>query len=243
MRKFNITKDPHEKDCNIYKRRVINIKEGVTVLTGCNGSGKTTLLQMIKSDLEKNKIPVISYDNLHDGGVAAKEQAMLSGDMRLLATSVCSSEGENIILNMTTMAKRIGYFVRDCENPKRHNIFDDDEDIDEKPEDISKPEEYWILFDAIDSGLSIDNIMDVKTYLFEPIIKDITAKNRKVYIIVSANSYEMCKDEQCFDVQSCNYIDFPDYNTYRQYILESREIKDKIYKDFEDKHKKKKEIR
>lgn len=47
-------------------------------------------------------------------------------------------------------------------------------------------------------------------------------KNVEVYIVVSANSYEMASGEQCLDVWSGKYITFEDYEDYRRYILKTR---------------------
>ena len=49
-------------------------------------------------------------------------------------------------------------------------------------------------------------------------------------IVVSANEYEMARGENCFDVYNGKYIKFKDYEEYRQFILDSKEIKEKRYK-------------
>lgn len=56
----------------------------------------------------------------------------------------------------------------------------------------------WFFFDAIDSGLSVDNIVDVKEYMFKTIFR--TAPNTDIYIVVTANEYEFARGEECFDV-------------------------------------------
>lgn len=43
-RKFQLERDYYEEGLNLYKKKTIEIKPGVTVLVGCNGIGKTTLL-------------------------------------------------------------------------------------------------------------------------------------------------------------------------------------------------------
>ena len=91
----------------------------------------------------------------------------------------------------------------------------------------------WIFFDAIDSGLSVDNVVDVKECLFKTIFDD--NPNTDVYIIVSANEYELARDESCFDVYNGKYIKFKDYEDYRNFILKTRKIKDKrVYKEDEE---------
>lgn len=207
MRKFKIYKDYNDMGCDIYKKGTITINSGVTVLVGCNGMGKTTLLHQLKRTLEKDDIPLISFDNLINGGSNARSKAGFYGDMEFLATSLCSSEGENIVLNLGKLAGEIGRFVKKNKNSP----------------------EMWILLDAVDSGLSVDNIVDVKEYLFKTIIDD--NPNSDIYIIVSANEYELARNENCFDVYNGKYIKFKDYEEYRDYILNSREEKDKrVYK-------------
>lgn len=207
MKKLTIVKDWYGEDERIlYKKSRIQIKEGVTVLVGCNGSGKTTLLSQIKHQLEKENIEYFSYDNFNDGGSRSKEKVGYYGQMDLLAEMICSSEGENIGINMGQQSAKMGKYSREV---------------------ATKQDELWFLLDAIDSGLSIDNIIDIKEYLFKTIIEHNT--NKKVYIIVSANEYELCRNEQCFDVTNCEYVEFKDYEEYRNFIINSKKIKEESF--------------
>lgn len=206
-RTFTISTKPYD-DCTLHNRKNFTINPGLTVLVGCNGAGKTTMLNHIKYELEKNEIPVFQYDNVHDGGSNAISRAGVYGQMNTLASLLCSSEGEKINQNIGQAAGQIGGFVRKNSNKG----------------------EVWILFDAIDSGYSIDNIIETKRDLFETIIEDCGNRNIDVYIVVSANSYEMACGEQCLDIWSGKYITFENYNEYKQYILKTRERKDKRYK-------------
>ena len=67
-RKFKLWKDPYDCGIDLYKKKTIEIKTGVTVLVGCNGIGKTTLLHCIKDSLKKEKIPCMEFNNLIEGG-------------------------------------------------------------------------------------------------------------------------------------------------------------------------------
>lgn len=226
-RKFTLERDYYDEGFDLYKKRTITIKPGITVLVGCNGTGKTTLMHQIKYQLKKNNIPCISFDNLHDGGSKAISEAVFFEDFGHVATAVCSSEGENIVMNLANLASRIGGFVRTGKDNGKNakldrafaRIFSD-----EKEEEKEISNEKWILLDAVDSGLSIDNVLDVKEYLFKTIIEDY--KEGEVYIIVSANAYEMAREEQCFDVYNGKYITFSDYEEYRDFVLNSRKRKD-----------------
>lgn len=202
MRTFEIARDWYGSGCNIYKKKMIEINPGVTVLVGCNGSGKTTLIEQMKEILYVEKVPYISFSNLTDGGDIARANAVARGDMAFSAESLLSSEGENIILNLGNFASKIGSFIRKNQDKQ----------------------EMWIFLDAIDSGLSLDNIVELKE-LFKLMLSD--AKEADLYIVTSANGYELAKEEDCFDVYSGEYIRFNDYEDYRQFILKSRERKNK----------------
>ena len=148
----------------------------------------------------------VEFDNEHDGGHNARSRAAYHDDFSFLATSLCSSEGENIVMNLGNLASKMGRYTGTCD---REGLQD----------------EYWFLLDAVDSGLSIDNIDDLKQYLFKTIID--RHPDKSVYILVTANSYEMCRGEQCLDVHSGTYREFEDYENYRKFIMDCRETKDK----------------
>ena len=59
------------------------------------------------------------------------------------------------------------------------------------------------MLDAVDSGLSVDNIVDVKEQLFKTILE--YNYGNEIYIVISANEYEMARGEQCFDVYNYNF--------------------------------------
>lgn len=82
--------------------------------------------------------------------------------------------------------------------------------------------------DAVDSGLSVDNIVDVKDLLFKTILE--YNYGNDIYIVISANEYEMARGEQCFDVYNGKYVTFNDYEEYRNMILERKEWKEERVK-------------
>lgn len=232
MKKLSICTEPYDEGLRIYEKDEIEIREGLTVLVGCNGSGKTTLLRVLKDKLKGENIPVLLYDNTQRDSSKSKRNAMLEGDISLIASSMVSSEGENIIINMGCVAKDIGKFVRSGKNEDDlTRVFRDIKGI--KDDEVKEIGEYWILLDAVDSGLSVDNVLDLKKYLFTPIMEDIRKKGKEVYIVVSANEYEMCRGEQCFDVQLGEYVDIKGYEDFRELVLRSREKKDKILDDYD----------
>ena len=161
--KFEIIRDCYKEKEYIYNNKNIELEEGLTVLVGCNGSGKSTLLKQIKDLCKKQDIPCYYFDNLTEGGSGARSKASFYGDFSFLAESLCSSEGENINLNMTNCANKIGKFVRNNKNAKK----------------------IFILLDAIDSGLSIDYVIELKKDLFKTILSDTLSKGIETYIVVS----------------------------------------------------------
>ena len=205
--KFEIIRDYYKEKEYIYNNKNIELEEGLTVLVGCNGSGKSTLLRQIKDLCKKQDIPCYYFDNLTEGGSNAREKAGFYGDVDFLAKSLCSSEGENINLNMTNCANKIGKFVRNNKNVKK----------------------IFILLDAIDSGLSIDYVIELKKDLFKTILSDTLRKGIEIYIVVSANEYEMARNEKCFLIPDMTYKTFKNYDEYRDFIIESRNKKNKRY--------------
>ncbi len=227
-RKFTVEKDYYDSGFELYKKKTMTIKEGVTVFVGCNGSGKTTLLRHIEEMLKREKIPVVKFDNLSDGGSRAVSAAAFYNDYSFVANSFCSSEGENIVMNVGRLAMKLRSFIQtgkiqnkqdDLANAFKKAVWGEDE----KEEEI--PKERWILLDAVDSGLSIDNVVDLKEGLFQAIMED--KGDCAVYIVVTANGYEMARNENCFDVYNGKYIKFKNYEDYRQFVLISKEIKEK----------------
>ena len=203
---FTVDRKPYDNYV-LYYRKNITINPGLTILTGCNGTGKTTLLNKIKYKLEHEGVPVYSYNNIQDGGSHSISNAGFYGDYGFLASLLCSSEGEQINHNICQSASKIGAFVKKNQNSP----------------------ELWILFDAIDIGYSIDNIIETKQDLFETILADCKKRGIEVYIVVSANSYEMACGEQCLDIYTGKYITFNSYDEYREYILKTRERKERRY--------------
>lgn len=233
-RKFKLIKDYYYENEKIFEKGTITIEPGVTVLVGCNGAGKTTLLKQIESNLEKEDIPCLHFDNLHDGGSNSISKALYEDNFSFVAESWESSEGENIFLNIVNIIERIGNFIRTGEDDSTFNrlakAFEKTKvNNEEYKKEVSN--ERWILLDAVDSGLSIDSVVELKEKIFKLILENNFGKD--IYIVVSANEYEMCRGENCFDVISGKYISIKSYEKYRNVILKSREKKDKRNKNNE----------
>lgn len=186
----------------LYNTEIFKFEPGVTILVGCNGFGKSTLLKQIENQLENDyNLPYIKYDNYKEGS-ELQSQTALNQEYKIFASMIQSSEGENIVIRASLIGRKIGKMFRD--NPLAN--------------------EYYILLDGVDSGLSIDNMVDLKKHLFDLIIND--NKDKDVYIICSANSYEMTVGYKCMNILTGEYIHFNTYDEYRAFILKTKEIKD-----------------
>jgi Fe-S cluster assembly ATPase SufC len=203
-RTFKISKNAiiEQTRTNLYNTELFKFEPGVTILVGCNGFGKSTLLKQIEYQLKNEyQLPYVKYDNYNDG-LPLQEQTAQNQEYKTFSIMLQSSEGENIIIRSSLIGRKIGKMFRN--NPLA--------------------DEYYILLDGVDSGLSIDNMVDLKKHLFDLIIND--NKNKDVYIICSANSYEMTIGYKCMNILTGEDIYFNTYYDYKAFILKTKEIKD-----------------
>lgn len=227
---INTWRDPYDEGFSTCRPKQITIRSGFTVLVGCNGAGKSTLIRNIQSELKKENIPCHLFDNLNDGGANAKSTAAFDRDWTFVATSMASSEGENINMNIGNLAWKLKEFMI------HGRITDSSTCISDAFGRLSgieyktpETKERWLLLDAIDSGFSIDNVIEAKDF-FKMVIKDFQEHGYELYIVASANEYELANGEDCFDVMNGKYIRFKDYDDFKKFILRSREKKNKRYK-------------
>ena len=179
------------------KKTIFETTPGLTVLVGKNGTGKSTLLTFIETFCHDNDISHLLHDNLDNDRLG--QRAIYTGEYELLATMMASSEGESIVVAMSKIATSISSCIANTERDGKHQVV--------------------ILLDALDSGLSINNIVAMKQYLFKPILEDAESKNIACYIIVAANSYELARDEDCIDVKHMKHKTFKTYDSYRSFVL------------------------
>lgn len=233
MRRIKTWRDPYGSGFSTCRPKEIELNTGLTVLVGCNGAGKSTLLQNISAELNKIEIPVMFFDNLHDGGHNALERAGCSSNFKLLASLITSSEGENLHTNIGEVIAQVRSFLKEGiteREKRRRNVINALKEVGgEKPDEEEKvSKERWLLFDAADSGYSIDNVIELKDVI-TLMMSDANKMGLDLYIIISANEYELANGERCFDVNSGKYLTFTDYEDYKRFILKSREKKDKRY--------------
>lgn len=227
------SRDPHGEGFYTCRKKEVEFFPGLTVLVGCNGAGKTTMLHDLEYGLKKENIPVFSFDNLKDGGSNSVSEAMYNGNFEFGATAICSSEGENIAMNLGKCAAKWRKFLQTGDNGNRFNRLAAAFSVarggenDEKGQNFSN--ERWILLDAMDSGYSIDNVIEMKE-LFDLVLDDAKKLNVDLYIVISSNEYELVRESNCMDVTEGKYITFSDYEEYKKFILHTRKKKEKRYK-------------
>lgn len=212
MLKINTWRDPYDAGFSTTRAREVVFEEGLTILVGCNGSGKTTLLRNIKEECRKNGIPFLSHDNMKDGGDRALSFAAFTGNMGQVASLFTASEGEAIKMNLGSILGRARKFLETGKG----------DGYDEATESKARV----FLLDAVDSGLSVDSIVEVRN-VFDLIFKDAKEMGVEAYIIASANEYELARHAPCFEVSSGRYVDIENYEDYRSFILNSRTKKDR----------------
>ena len=216
MRNIDVYKDPFGAGFSLTKASKISIESGLTVLVGCNGAGKTTMLNNIEDELQKADVPVFRYSELEVRGVI-RDNALMHGDMTFVAQSALSSEGENISLNLGKHLPQMKYFI-ETGKPSA------------KAKGTIMSNERWILLDAVDSGFSIDNILEFKN-IFDLMSETAKSVDAVLYIVASANAYEFANGEDCIDIFSGEHIRFSSYDEYREFILKTRELKKERYEN------------
>lgn len=200
-RKIKTWRDPYGEGFNTCKKREIEIEPGLTVLVGCNGAGKTTMLHNVAEELKNENIPVFQFDNTRDGGLYSIDESIATGSCSFGATAMCSSEGENINLNLGKSAAKWRRFIETGDDGDRTRR----------------------LVKAVRKANGEEDD------LFRLVMDDVAAKGIELYIVVSANAYELAAGENCFDVIGGKYVRFGGYDEYRKFVLKSRKEKDKRY--------------
>ena len=203
----------------IHKRKntSYSLLPGVTCLVGCNGYGKSTTSKEIRDWLTKNSYKYVDFDNTVHGGSFMKAKCVQSGDFKTLATFMESSEGESLIVSFGVYVEKISAALT-----KRIK--------DQKP--------LFVFLDAIDSGISIDNARNIRSFLFR-VIEDANKNDISAFIIITANTFEMCRSDtlepdqaakfRCLDPYDFTHKSFGDYTEYEKYIIETRSIVSKRY--------------
>ena len=207
---FKISKDYYCSNVKMYEKSSVEIKPGLTILVGCNGAGKTTLIQQLKEKCKEFDIPNLSYDQrgLQSSSMLMDKMLNLDNDISGLVSMYASSEGQRIRESIYYFGRDYQRFLKTVKKHQNHLFF---------------------FFDALDSGLSVDNIIEFKHDCVEPIIKTCNKANKEAYILVPCNEYEMARGENCLILPDLTYKEIKNYDDYRKIVLRSRRKNDRAY--------------
>lgn len=179
----------------LYKTSHIDLETGLNVIIGRNGSGKTTLCREIENFCNENKIPLFKYDNYTDGGSSSMEKYMFFGNFEAFGATAFHSEGEQIFYNFGEQIKAIGKFIR--------------EHLDSK--------QLVITLDAMDSGLDIDGIDQLKS-IVNVMTEDCKNKEVELYVVATANNYALIHKNHCIDVSTGKDLYFEKFEDFHKFI-------------------------
>lgn len=206
--KLKVNKDYYDEGIEMFSTEEIAINPGVTILVGCNGYGKSTLIQMVNNFCKNNDMQLLQYDSEKLNSVHRNMEMFLhTNQFEKLALLTSSSEGEKLAQGFSDVLSQVGAFVRQRRK-------------DKKP--------FVITFDAVDSGLSIDEQIEYNK-VFHMINEDI--KGLDGYIIVTSNNYELTAGFDCMDVYNGSIVRFESYQDYKEFILKTKEIKNRRYEE------------
>ena len=190
----------------ILPKKSLTLDPGLTVLIGCNGAGKTTLLQEIKERCSvKKTCRVALFSQQASGGTNELARRVFTDTLRA-GEFLCMSEGERIYEVISNFAIEIGNIIRS---------------LDDKVKDVV------LLFDAIDSGLSLDQIASFKKFLLWFLKQDRKKDSRNYYVVTTSNTFAMCRSMHSLDVTTFKTHLITDYDVFADLIKETRKRKDK----------------
>lgn len=231
-------RDPYDAGFNTTSARKVILEEGLTVLIGCNGAGKSTFLKNVEEQVKKENIPILYFDQNGEGHRSNSiANSYWNQDFSFMSSMWTASEGEGIALNVGRIASQLREFLKDGETAKsRERRKWDTIFAPEKKQTKYSNKKRFILLDAIDSGYSIDNVLELKS-LIKLVMEDSRKFGVETFILVSANEFELACGERCLDVQRGKYLQMKSYPVYKRFILSSRKRKELRLDKAEEKRK------
>ena len=177
---------------------------GLTIIVGCNGYGKTSFIKGLEAHLKRRRVEYVSWSDSANGRTNGMNQFLWDNDIEALASMAFHSEGQAMVASFGNKClSKVGTKVRHMKNLK----------------------ELFVLVDQIDSGLDTHMISDIKRAFRQVIIPDMNKHGVTAYVVLTANSYELVKDEYCFDPVTRHAIIFNNYDHYVDYINSMYESK------------------
>ena len=200
---------PQEQNSyKLFKKGTLKLKPGVTNLVGCNGYGKSTLLNTINRWAEENNIPVFHWNDRFDGQQNLKGDALRKGGKKnteIAMSLMLSSEGESIEIAFKYMVDPIFKVLNEALSAQQKDVV--------------------LLFDAIDSGASVNTIRSFKN-IFNILIDRTREKDTNLYIVTTSNTYEMTIGTNNLDTCELTYIPgFSSYEAFSDFIVKTFKIK------------------
>lgn len=188
------------------------IQSDITMLIGPNGSGKSTFMKQVSSIFKKGGWEQISnndkirddyavylYDNVEQEK-HAKSNWLYYKNYEAFASAFENSEGQDMFDFLYYKLGEIGHKVQLAKQHKKKGII--------------------LLFDGLDSGMSLDILHKVKIECFQFIVdEENKTEDFHVWIIASANSFEFVENMDCIDVRTMEHVQFNTYDEYRNYFL------------------------
>lgn len=230
---IDISQSPYGSDSVMFEKDYITLKDGLSVIIGCNGSGKSTLLRIIKEHCIMHNIPMLYYNNLNDGGYHSRCNRVTFSDMKYTSGSLQSSEGESILIALNNIVDKVIKIINNLKSSKdpydkvRGNL-DYISNIFKYETNNTKWEtdKLFLLFDSVDSGLSLDTIYDIKKYMIDPVINRCKNSNINLFLVVTSNKFELTNNTRCILANKLEYININSYQQFKNVIVESRIMKD-----------------
>ena len=185
-------------------KRYVTFEPGYTVLIGPNGSGKSTYIKQIEHDFcREHKYKCIKFGGRDEHDIFSRSAYFMSGDVSFLAESMCSSEGENIMLRIGKLASYIGANMK-------------------KMRDENYKGPVFILLDSIDSGMSIDKLFVFRRDLIDFILLiEKQLGNDQLYIINAANDWELIREADQVNVLTGKHMNIRTYESYRNFVFKN----------------------
>lgn len=183
-----------------FKNKTITatLKEGeITILIGRNGYGKTSFIQGLKEYIEEKDYLYVHWCDNDYGRDQGRQMLLMNGNMEELAGMSFRSEGETLLSSLAH------FFIRKAGSLTRK---------------AKENDTIFLLLDQADSGLDVHQINEIKNILKEVIVEHMHSKGLKVYIVASANSYELAEGETCMNPRTGKQHKFKNFTTYKNYI-------------------------